>query len=229
MSISLLTVALIGLGIGGLWGLIECMHQNRQLGATQTKPPCIKEEVLSEQDREMARQTAEVIKGRLSEDPTQKMLEMSSNERIEAVESIAQELIELYGLDDVRVEICTIPGTVVGYYNREAKVLKVDVADLLIDVESLVPEKRMEAFRYIVKETLDTVVHELRHAVQYRAIELDDDSYWGIDEARRIEWARNMANYIRGCDDPKGYYTQAIECDSYTFAYEALRGVFHYE
>lgn len=229
MAISLLTIALIGLGVGGLWRLIEYMHQERQLSATQTKPPYIKEEVLSEQDREMAQQTAEVIKGHLGEDPTQRMLEMSSNEKIETVETIAKELIELYALDDVSVEICTLPGSMMGYYNRDAKVLKVDVTDLLIDVEALDPEKRIEAFRYIVKETLDTVVHELRHAVQYRAIELDDDSYWGIDEQRRIEWARNMANYIRGSDDPKGYFNQAIECDSFTFAYEAMRGVFNYE
>ena len=197
--------------------------------ATQTKPPYIKEEVLSDYDREIAQQTADVIKGRLSDDPTRKMMEMSSNEKIEAVEAIAKELIELYGLEDVSVEICTLPGSVMGYYNRDAKVLKVDVTDLLVDVEMLDEKKRVEAYRYIVKETLDTVVHELRHAVQYQAIEVDDDSYWGIDEQRRIEWARNMANYVRSSDNPRRYFQQSIECDSFTFAYVALRGVFNYE
>lgn len=191
--------------------------------------PAINADVLSDYDKEIAIQTEDVVKETIGEKPVEALKQMSSSEKIAAMENLSKELIKLYDLNDVQVEIVHIPTNSFGYYCHDTKTLTVDISYLLYDMNTINADNRDTIFEYAVRETIDTIVHELRHAVQHKAIQLDNNEYWEIDESKRIEWAQNIINYISPDVDPKGYYQQPIECDAFTFAHESLKGVFSYE
>ena len=222
-----LTAAVIVLMVGTML-LVRRLLENNMTTVTIQTGPSYDESILSVQDKEMAERTEEVVIDRFGEDPVATFQAMQPTARANEVEAFARDLIDLYDLD-ADVEICTLPKGLMGYYSYDQKLLRVDVSGLLFDFTLLPAENRLEAMTFVVKETLDTVVHELRHAVQYKAIEVDNDRYWGIDEQRRIEWAANIVDYIEDPTDPRGYFEQPIEKDCFTFADEALKGVFNYE
>lgn len=84
-----------------------------------------------------------------------------------------------------------------------------------------------EQFEARIRNFIDTIVHEERHAVQHRVIR--EPGFWQIDEERRTAWARNTPppnkRYIRASVDIRRYRTQPVERDAFTFADLALRGV----
>ena len=99
-----------------------------------------------------------------------------------------------------------------GFYNSRDNTLNLNVADLL----SKTPER--------IQEFFDTIIHELRHAVQWKAIR--EAGYWNVEEERSKAWAKNFANYISASVDPRGYANQLVEVDARTFASGCLEGVF---
>ena len=77
-----------------------------------------------------------------------------------------------------------------------------------------------EEWPYRVYTTLKTVIHELRHAVQHRAV--SEDGFWRISLATRGQWAFDRLHYT---GDPENYLDQRIELDAIVFAEKAMEGV----
>lgn len=66
-------------------------------------------------------------------------------------------------------------------------------------------------------EVVKTIFHELKHAVQYKAIS-PGGNVWGYSDETLISWVNNYQNYISSASDPEEYLRQPIEIDS--FGYE---------
>lgn len=192
-----------------------------------TKPPVLQGDELTETDVELASQTADKIKEIVGDDPITAMGSMTSSEKIATVEEITKELIDLYELTDISYQMVSNSDRGMwGYYNHESKTLYINISNLLCDSLEIPEGKQDEYNRIFIRETLDTVVHELRHAIQFKAAFNLDEDYLDIDRDTRIEWAKNIANYIPSSVDPKKYAGQPIERDAVAFAHESMKGVF---
>ena len=129
----------------------------------------------------------------------------------------AEELVKRYGLDiDVDITVSQIENC--GQYNWQKRKAEFNIVALMLDGNH-------EHFEYCVRETLDTIIHELRHAVQHKAIR--DEGFWNVEEERRVRWAENMmkGNYIRPEVNFRAYCSQPIEADAATFAARVMEGV----
>ena len=65
-------------------------------------------------------------------------------------------------------------------------------------------------------EIVKTIFHELKHAVQFKAIG-KNGNVWGYSMDTLVAWANNYQDYISASWDPEGYMTQPIELDSFGF------------
>ena len=172
---------------------------------------------LSETDKQKVEETKKLIRQCFGENVTEWIRRASNRERIELMAEFAERLAKEYGLDiDVDVTVNNINNC--GSYDWKEKRAEFNIALLMVDGSN-------EHFDYCVRTTLDTIIHELRHAVQHRVIE--NRGFWNVDEDRRAQWATNMApgNYIRAEVDMRGYASQPIEKDATTFAALAMEGV----
>ena len=172
---------------------------------------------LSETDKQKVEETKKLIRQCFGENVTEWIRRASNRERIELMAEFAERLAREYGLDiDVDVTVNNINNY--GSYDWKEKRAEFNIALLMVDGSN-------EHFDYCVRATLDTIIHELRHAVQHKAIE--NSGFWNVDEERRTQWATNMApeNYIRAEVDLRGYASQPIEKDATTFAALAMEGV----
>ncbi|MCD7824131.1 MAG: hypothetical protein LUG86_08995 [Oscillospiraceae bacterium] len=170
---------------------------------------------MSETDKEKIGETREIIRNHFTDKPAEAIGNMSNMERVQATSDFVKDLVKAYDLDiDVDVEI--MEGSMWGAYNFETKKAVFNVAYLMVD-------KSHEKFEYIVKEFLDTIVHELRHAVQDKAI--NTPGFWDISDERRKAWADNMQHYINPKVDIKAYAKQPVENDAASFAAMALEGM----
>lgn len=165
---------------------------------------------MSETDVEMQIATKAVLKEALGEDINATIQELSAAERITKAEELIDRLQELYGLD---VEVDFYGDTYVncGRFNYHGFKLELNVANLLAR-----EEERVLNF-------IDTIIHELRHAVQCKAI--CEEGFWNVSEETKKRWLDNIKNYITVTVDPKGYANQPVELDARTFASGCLREV----
>lgn len=65
-------------------------------------------------------------------------------------------------------------------------------------------------------EMVKTIFHELKHTVQWRAIQ-EGGNVWGYSDDLLSQWALNHMNYVSPYDDPEGYIMQGMEMDSFGF------------
>ncbi len=65
-------------------------------------------------------------------------------------------------------------------------------------------------------EVVKTIFHELKHAIQFKAIS-QGGNIWGYSDATLIAWANNWQEYIRPELDPESYMTQPLEVDAFGF------------
>lgn len=171
---------------------------------------------MSETDLEKIDETKELIKEVFGEDVTERVRRASNVERIQLFSDFAKRLAVTYGLD-IEVDVDISKAEEWGAYNRLTKKAVFNILGLTIDGNH--PQ-----FEAVVREEMDTIIHELRHAVQNRAIE--EPGFWNISDERRSAWAQNVANYIQPSVSLRGYANQPIEKDAVTFAEKALGGVF---
>lgn len=172
---------------------------------------------MSDTDKRKIEETKEIIQQCFGVDVVEQIRKSSNRERIDLMADFANRLALDYGLDiDVDVTVKNVNNG--GSYDWKAKRAEFNIALLMVEADN-------EYFEYCVRETISAIVHELRHAVQHRAIE--DKGFWDIDEKRRKEWAKNMlpGNYIRGDVDLKAYALQPIEKDAFTFSEMVMKGV----
>ena len=182
------------------------------------KLPEIYHAPMSDTDIEKIEETKELMQQCFGKDISECIRKASNKERISLMTDFAECLAIQYGLDiDVDVTVSNLSNC--GSYDWKEKKAVFNIALLMIDGSS-------SHFDYCVQETLDTIVHELRHAVQHQAIQ--QKGFWNIDDERRNAWALNMSpnNYIRGDVDMRGYANQPLEKDAVTFAAMVMEGVF---
>lgn len=65
-------------------------------------------------------------------------------------------------------------------------------------------------------ESIKTIFHELKHAVQYHAI-APNGNIWGYSQETLIAWTNNYLDYIHAEMDPEGYFCQPVERDAFGF------------
>lgn len=172
---------------------------------------------LSATDQKKAEETQALIGQCFEANPVECLKNASNRERIQLMAEFAEQLADLYDLDiDVDVTVSEVRNF--GAYNWKEKKAVFNIALLMVDGTN-------EHFDYCVRETLDTIIHELRHAVQHRTV--FEPGFWNVDEERRLSWVQNMApgNYITASMDMRAYASQPIEQDAVTFAAAALEGV----
>lgn len=179
-------------------------------------PPQLLEGPMSEDDLKMQEKTKTLIHEIFGEDIVSTVTAMDGPQRVQAAQDFTLRVIQEYGLDaeivfygDAR-EHC-------GFYNYWENKLYYNVADLLVYNE--------EVLTVCMHEFFDTVIHELRHAVQYRAVQ--QEGFWNVENETRLEWADNFRNPIGADVDLRGYITQTLEVDARTFAAGCLKGVFN--
>lgn len=209
---SLITAAVI-VAVGFLTdfiaGLISRWGEQRLPVAAQTE--------LSDDDHKMVEKTQTLITRSFGNDVVGTLRNASNKDRIALFADFAERLAELYGLD-ITVDVTVSNLKDCGAYNWGEKKAVFNIAMLMVDGDH-------PHFSFCVKETLDTIVHELRHAVQHRVVE--EPGFWNVDEKRRLLWARNMTqdHYIKPNVDLRAYAEQPIEKDASTFAAAVMEGV----
>lgn len=186
-------------------------------GGVQTLPDTIKAE-LSEKDKEMAAQTQDLIHQEFGEDVSSSVKTMSNMERLQAADRFANRLAELYGLD-IQIDVVAQAETQCGYYDWQNGKAVFNIVELWVANDD--PQ-----FDAHIQNFLDTIVHELRHAVQRKAV--GEPGFWDVEEERRQRWEENFqpGNYIQPSTNIRAYMEQPLENDAFTFAGYVLEGVF---
>ena len=180
---------------------------------TEMLPPSeiIDESSMTETDRKMAEQSREIIADHLGEQPVDALLSLNAEDRITAMGNILEEMARLYNVPIKGAEFTQMADGICGVYCHSERVIRVNVKYLMCND------------RAVLLDVLDTIVHELRHAVQWSMI--DGNATWNASDERRQAFARNFRNYVRPNRDIRGYQLQPVERDATTFAAMVLRGV----
>lgn len=188
----------------------------RDMWGRRTLPETAQAE-LSDTDREKIEETKDLIRQCFGDDVIEKIRRASNKERINLMADFADRLAEEYGLDIV-VDVTVNNVNNCGSYDWKSKKAEFNIALLMIDGGNA-------HFEYCVRETIDTIIHELRHAVQHQAIE--GKGFWNVDEERKNSWINNMrpGNYISSDVDLRRYSSQPIEKDAFTFSALVMEGV----
>ena len=186
-------------------------------GHQQTIPETIKAE-LSDTDKEMAEQTKGLIKEQFGENVSDSIRSMSNMERLQAANQFANDLARLYGLD-IEIDVVAQDANQCGYYDWSKGKAVFNVVELWISNDDTDFDAHIQNF-------FDTIVHELRHAVQRKAV--TEPGFWNVDEERRQNWDQNFqpGNYIQADVNIRGYMQQPLENDAYTYAAYVMEGVF---
>ena len=212
MSMIVGTIVAVAVAAEVLYTAVQWLRE--RWGNRTVAPSTLCTAEMSETDQKMQTETVEIVHEVFGEDINESIQELSASERLEKVELLTEQLKEAYDVD-VNVEFFGENRNYCGYYNYKDNTLSLNVADLL--------SKNIEN----VYEFINTVIHELRHAVQWKAIQEED--FWEIDDQRKISWINNFADYITAQIDPKGYALQPVEVDARTFAAGCLKGVIENE
>lgn len=173
--------------------------------------PVIDESVLRPQDRDMIAQSQNVFREMFGEDMIASVSGKTAQERLDAVPELVTRLANLYGLSGITLRLFQEKSHYYGSYDWTNHELALNVQYLMCNDPAA------------IREFYDTIVHELRHAVQLQMILKPD--FWGADQELRARLAYNFKHYIRVNRDPKGYMEQLVERDAFTFAYVTMEGV----
>ena len=165
---------------------------------------------MSETDKAQVDATKDLMRQCFGEDVVECIKNASNKDRIAMMAEFAERLARQYGLDiEVDVTVSNLENC--GAYNWKDRKAVFNIAMLMVDGQN-------KQFDYCVRETLDTIIHGLRHAVQHKAVE--QPGFWNVEEERRKSWAVNMApgNYISPKANIRAYARQPIEKDAVSFA-----------
>lgn len=183
--------------------------------AVEPLPPeeVIDDSLLNQVDRQKAEASRTVLEEHLGSDPVGNLMTLNQEDRIKAVTGIVEDLTRLYGVKIDGLEFSgALPDTVAGCYIRSRRLIQLNIKYLLVND------------RAIINDLLDTIFHELRHAIQW-SIVTDGGEPWGVTEDHRQTLAANFKHYIQAQRDIQGYQMQLVERDAVTFAAYVLKGV----
>lgn len=187
------------------WKLIKSLIERWGTRRAEQVPESVQAE-LSETDKEKIKETQELIHEKFGDSVVESLRNASNKQRVDMIEDFAKELAVAYGLD-VEIDII-LSNELCGAYQPSNKKLMFNIVTLM--------NAEADEFEYNARDIIDTIIHELRHAVQHKAVA--EPGFWNVDEERRRIWAENINNYISYQVDVRGYAHQPIEADSVTFA-----------
>ena len=170
---------------------------------------------LSDTDKEKVKETQQLIHDKFGDSVVETLRTASNKQRVDMMDEFAKDLAQLYGLD-IDIDITVDQVSACGFYSWDSKKAVFNIALLMVDGNH-------ENFAAFVREVLDTIIHELRHAVQHKATV--DHDFWNVGEERAKAWQDNMSNYIRPNVDARGYAKQPVEADAVTFAGQVMSEV----
>lgn len=204
--------ALMNVGVNFLVSFLQ-----GTFGRQRAMPETIKAE-LSDKDKEMAQQTKDLIHEQFGENVSDSIRAMSNMDRLQAANRFANDLAQLYGLD-IEIDVVAQDATQCGYYDWSSGKAVFNIVELWISNDD--PD-----FDAHIQNFFDTIVHELRHAVQRKAV--TEPGFWDVEEERRQKWDENFqpGNYVRADVNIRGYMEQPLENDAYTYAAYVMEGVF---
>jgi len=214
MSNALAGYVLYNLYKGIKWAVIKLIEKWKER-KNKNAPPEAVTAPMSDTDKEKIKETQDLIKEKFGESAVDHFRELPKKERVAELTEFAEELAKLYGVE-INVDINAEHLNSCGFYNFETKTLEFNIKYLMF-------EKNDENFAFFIKEAINTIVHELRHAVQHKATK--ESGFWNVDEKTRAKWANNFRNYISPSVDMRGYANQPVEADATTFANAALEGI----
>lgn len=135
----------------------------------------------------------------------------SVEERKRILQDYMNEVIKVYGLKDVKVNINWDPNATYtnrritwGYYNHGSHTVTLNEAAL---------SDRMSTWDSY--DLLETVSHELRHAYQHEAI--DHPTQFMVSKETINTWKNNFDHYISPNPDHDAYEAQPVEVDARDF------------
>ena len=175
--------------------------------------------VYTAQEEMLIQKTAEVLREYFPQNPARSLLEEDFESRCEALESLGQSLTRLYELDGVEVIVTDDPELfpedslhVYGRTDMRSRKVYINAQYLLQDDAVL------------IEHSVATVLHELRHMVQYQVMTLEKT--YGVPYERRCAWRWNVRNYIKAEFDLEGYSMQPIEFDARNFVNRVWRSLY---
>ena len=198
--------------------IIDLLHRNlifpgQEEGGASFPQEVADESLLNGTDRRRAEESRKLLEEALGENPVESLLTLNPEDRVRALSELTESLVRLYHVDIDSIEFSPyLPDCTAGCYRRERRLIQVNIKWLLSNQEE------------ILLDLLDTVFHELRHAVQWSIIQ-DGGAYWDATEERREAFARNFRHYIPANRDLCAYQMQLVERDAVAFAAYALREV----
>lgn len=194
---------------GVRWGLNkwERWRVGRKSKEFRVKPE------LTDEDKALIDKCREVMRENFPQGIEARVKTMSPEERTALFQKLVKELNSVYGVNISNVGFLhnsEIGSGTYGYYDRETNSIRFN-ADLLSSNET-----------EVLREMVDTIFHEMRHALQYRAVS-DSSCNYGTEEQRRL-WALNFVNYISAYVDFAYYQEQIVEADARLIAEESIKG-----
>lgn len=135
----------------------------------------------------------------------------SVEERKQILQDYMDEVVKIYGLQDVKPRIIWDPDATYkessitwGYYTHSRHTVTLNEQALSDSVAS-----------WDSYELLETVSHELRHAYQHEAVDHPTD--YMVSKDTIDKWDDNFDNYISSDTDYDGYRNQPVEVDARDF------------
>lgn len=179
---------------------------------------------LQSNDLELVNRMTETIRQNFNGDIGVDLMNMTFEERKDRMELIAREIARDIGVEDINIEFFNTQDTGIKYqgsYSFAENKLRINEDYLKISDEE------------ILFDALDTVVHELSHAYQYKKMselldrlydaEGDEDAVYDEEDKRTTIWILNQRDYIKYEVDPEGYRKQPLEWYAFAMANATLR------
>jgi len=173
--------------------------------------PVDPELVYTYEERELMGQSALLLRQFFPGSPGEALLEEDFESRCDALESFAEKLIGLYGLQGFEVAVSDDPELFPPEKELLFGVTQMGLGKIYLNA-NLVQLDQEEVLSHLVS----TVIHELRHAMQFEAMLLVNTR--GVPYSRRKAWRFNQLNYIDSALDPEGYFKQPLEFDARNFS-----------
>lgn len=158
----------------------------------------------SEKDLELIENSKELIVTLFGDTPCEALLEMDLSERVKCIESLLNDIAQLYNIEVSQLVFEELDPTLAGYFELDTESIHINITYLAINEINA------------MKEVINTLFHECRHAIQNKAISEPEE--YGFDIRTVNEWRNNFNNYINAFLDPMGYWYQAVEFDARNFA-----------
>lgn len=193
---------------------------------------------LNENDKSIIENNAAILQEFFPDGIPEKIRDLDVDERMNLFKELSERLALSYGLGTDILESIQIiepedesKALICGVYNRNSRTITLNKAFLCYDLQNT-NASDMETLDRILIDCVDTLIHELRHAFQFKAcIMLEkggDCSTYDLNN-RVYEWHENFLDYISAGESVEGYWKQPVENDARNFAsyvlHEYMRGV----